>query len=79
MESVESGLAAGNYYVLAWKDVNNNGSVDHGDYYGGYLSGGSLALVSPTRTNISFSLDIVQVSVAAADVPILTQVLPLLR
>lgn len=74
-----SSLAAGNYYVLAWKDVNSNGSVDHGDYYGGYLSGGSLALVSPTRTNISFSMDIVQVSVAAADVPILTQVLPLLR
>lgn len=54
-------LEAGDYIVLAWKDVDGNGDVTQGDYLGGYVnSAGDLLLVQPTKSGINVAMDIVQ-------------------
>lgn len=54
-----SGLSAGDYVIYGLKDVNNNGSLDAGDYLGFYTQGGQVALVKPGASGVNFSLELV--------------------
>jgi serine protease len=47
-----SSLTVGYYYVFAWKDINGNGNIDKGDYYGDYP-----VAVVPTQANVNLFLD----------------------
>lgn len=50
-------LAPGTYLVAAWKDVNQNGDVDPGDYLGVYVDSAGRYLVEPPRSGLDFALD----------------------
>ncbi|WP_299425677.1 S8 family peptidase [uncultured Meiothermus sp.] len=51
-------LVAGQYAVAGWKDINGNGEVDGGDYFGVFRVNRQLALVQPPAANINFSLEL---------------------
>jgi serine protease len=53
-------LAAGEYILLGWKDVNNNNDPDEGDYLGVYLENDDIGLVKPSRSGINFPIELVQ-------------------
>lgn len=53
------GLEAGSYAVAGWKDINQNQTVDSGDYFGVYLISRQVALVRPPASNINLSLELV--------------------
>jgi serine protease len=76
-----TGLAAGDYFILGWKDVNGNKEIDNGDYLGAYVVNGDLALVRPGNLGANFELDVIQSTSAVAEKTrvLLPQVLPLLR
>lgn len=51
-------LVQGDYAVLGWKDLNNNQSVDRGDYLGGVVdNSGNLVAVRPGNLQANFQLD----------------------
>lgn len=47
-----TGIAAGDYYILLWKDCDKNGSASVGDYIGWYGTG---IYQSPTYTKITLT------------------------
>jgi len=52
-------LTQGDYAVLGWNDLNNNDSVDQGDYLGGVVdNAGNLAAVRPGNLRADFQLDV---------------------
>lgn len=53
------GLEAGSYAVAGWKDINQNQTVDSGDYFGVYLVNRQVALIRPPASNINLSLELV--------------------
>ncbi len=53
-------LEAGRYLLLAWKDSNQNEELDSGDWLGIYTENGDLVLVEPPRSELSFSVELVQ-------------------
>lgn len=53
-------LEAGRYLLLAWKDINQNEELDSGDWLGIYTENGDLVLVEPPRSELSFSVELVQ-------------------
>jgi serine protease len=52
-------LLPGQYVVAGWKDTNDNEDVDAGDFFGAYLISGELALITPPRAGVNFTLDLV--------------------
>ena len=55
-----TGLAAGQYQIIAWKDVNGSGQVDVGDYAGIYTQDGqTAAFVTPPASGINMTLIVV--------------------
>lgn len=61
-----SGLSAGDYIILGWKDVNGSKEVDNGDYLGAYIENGDLSLVKPGNLNANFEMDVIQSTGAAS-------------
>lgn len=62
------------YYILGWKDNQvkgqpGYGEVSNGDFIGAYLENNDLALVVPSRSGVSFQLDIVQSTGSALRLP----------
>jgi len=54
-------LAGGEYFVVAWKDLDGDEDITPGDYIGGYTNAdGDLLLVRPTANNIRVPLTVVQ-------------------
>lgn len=55
-------LSSGSYYVLGWKDVNNNRRVDEGDYIGGAINRrGELEPVRPGNLRVDFQLEALKI------------------
>lgn len=66
------GLEAGSYAVAGWKDINQNQTVDSGDYFGVYLVGRQVALVRPPASNINLSLELTSGTTAELErIPVL--------
>ena len=74
-------LAAGDYFILGWKDVNGNKEIDNGDYLGGYIENGNLALIKPGKLNANFEVDVIQSTGAATEKArlLMPKILPLVR
>jgi serine protease len=53
-------LSPGTYLVAAWKDVNENGEVDDGDYLGVYTDAQGNELVQPPKTGVDFSVEVIR-------------------
>lgn len=53
-----SGLVSEPYYVIAWKDLNNNGGIDGGDLYGLHIEEGSIGSVVPPSQHINVTMAI---------------------
>lgn len=59
-------LDPGQYVVAGWKDTNNNGDIDSGDFFGAALIGGDLALITPPASGVNFTLELVVDNQAAS-------------
>ncbi|WP_147372620.1 hypothetical protein [Calidithermus terrae] len=51
-------LAAGQYVVLAIKDVDGSGSLTAGDYGGIYTEGGKVVAVSPPKAGVNIQMEV---------------------
>lgn len=59
-------LGIGGYRLIVWKDVNDNGTVDTGDYFGFYSKDGLGATeVTPPATEVDFPVS----AVSSGDAP----------
>jgi len=53
-------LAAGDYLLFGWKDLDGDKDVSAGDYLGAYVENGQIALVRPSKSGLNFALEEVQ-------------------
>jgi serine protease len=51
-------LPSGEYLIYGWKDVNQNGQPDSGDYLGCYTRNGQVAPVQPSSSGVDFRLEL---------------------
>jgi serine protease len=52
------GLEAGEYRVVAWKDMDANGTINPGDWYGVYQEAGLTARVKPPFAGVKITLEL---------------------
>jgi serine protease len=55
-----SNLEDGNYFMVAWKDINNNEEIDDADLLGLYIVNNDVGLVRPNSSNINIQMTRVQ-------------------
>jgi serine protease len=53
-------LAAGDYLLVGWKDLDGDKDISSGDYLGAYVENGQVALVRPSKDGLNFALQVVQ-------------------
>jgi serine protease len=58
-----NGLEVGEYRVVAWKDVDVNGVINAGDWYGVYSEAGLVARVKPPFSSVKITLELFRSSV----------------